>query len=253
MRVCDSMMAGGGIRLLARQMNRARAVMIPFLVVAVVLAAAPRAEATPIGPNATTPAVGIAAPGGTQLDSVYYAAQGAADLLANVGSAVYRNASGFLDFYYQVTNISPAPTFDEVHRLTGSSFAGTPPWITDVWYVINGSAVPCDKCPTGFFQDGTQIPFNMDRSNSGEGSVVGFNFPLGFEVDSNPSETSVLLLIQTNATVYQPGFVSVINSGTVTKPAFEPNIAVTPEPASLLLFGIGLLGTGAAMRRKRKA
>ena len=54
-------------------------------------------------------------------------------------------------------------------------------------------------------------------------------------------------------TEYEPGFVSVINSGAVdAKRAFQPTgTPKAPEPASLVLFGIGLLGTGAALRRKR--
>jgi len=229
-------------------MKQLKTVIVPVLMVAALAMGTARTEAAILGPGLTVPALPTVFPGGTQLDSVYYLNQGAADLIASVGSAVYRSTGGTLDFYYQVTNNSPGPTFDEVHRLTGSSFAG---FTTDVYFVTNGGAVLCTACPGGSFVNGTQEPLNVDRSNSGLGSVVGFNFPLGFEVDSG--ETSVVLLIRTNATVYQPGFVSVINSGTVTRRAFQPGVAVTPEPASLVLFGIGLLGTGAAMRRKRKA
>jgi len=67
----------------------------------------------------------------------------------------------------------------------------------------------------------------------------------------------VALLIRTNATNVQPGFVSVINSGTVTRLAFEPTTTpgdhLVPEPASLAFFGIGLLGIGAAIWRRRQA
>jgi hypothetical protein len=196
------------------------------------------------------PAAGIPFPGGTELDSVYYENVGLANLVVDLSAAVYDN-NGFMDFYYQVSNDS---ALNLVHRLTGSDFSGLdhglPPFVTDVWFVINGGTVPCSACPGGFFETGTQDPLTFDRDDAGE--VVGFNFPTpGFEVD--PGETSLLLLIQTNATTYEPGFVSVINSGTYTDDAFDPNVDIAPEPASLLLFGIGLLGTGAAMRRKRKA
>ena len=213
-----------------------------IVVVAAMTVAAPRAEATVIPPGGAVPAAGIAFPGGTELDSVYYANQTAADLTASVASSVYRSTGGTLDFYYQVTNNSPAPTFDEVHRLTGSSFAG---FITDVWFIINGAAVANTAAPGGTFLTGTADPFTIDRS--GTGSVVGFNFPSpGFDVDAG--ETSLVLLVRTNAPLYAPGFVSVINSGTLTRAAFEPAV---PEPASLALFGVGLLA--AARRRHRTA
>lgn len=230
-----------GIRHLAHR-NKLKTVLVPMLAVAVMAAAATRAEATPIAPGETAGAEGIAFPGGTHVASVYYENVGVANLVTDISAAVFRNFGGFLDFYYQVRNDSAE---NLVHRLTGSAFTG---YLTDVWYVLDGGLVPCSACPGGFFETGTQDPLTFDRDGFGE--VVGFNFPTpDFEV--NPGEASLLLLIRTDATAYGPGFVSVINSGSFTDDAFDPAVQVPDPASSLLLFGIGLLGTG-AMRRKRK-
>jgi hypothetical protein len=231
-----------GIRYLAYR-NRLRTLLVPTMMVAVMAAAATRAEATPIAPGETAGAEGIVFPGGTQLASVYYGNAAAANLVTDISAAVFRNLQGSLDFYYQVRNDSAE---NLVHRLTGSSFTG---YLTDVWYVLDGGVVPCSECPTGFFETGTQDPLTFDRDGFGE--VIGFNFPTpGFEV--NPGEASLVLLIRTDATAYAPGFVSVINSGSFTATAFEPAVQVPEPTSSLLLLGIGLLGTG-AVRRKWKA
>ncbi len=187
---------------------------MPVLIVGALTLGVARADATPLSPGQTDNAAGIPFPGGTELDSVFYENASEATLVVDIASAVYESAGGTLDFYYQVSNDSE---FNLVHRLTGSSFTG---FLTDVWYILDGGVIACAACPDGFFQTGTQNPLTVDRDGPGE--VVGFNFPTpSFEV--NPGESSLVLLIRTNATEWEPGFVSVINSGA------SPNARSSPR------------------------
>lgn len=234
-------------------MRLARAGVLMMMVLGGVAGGVLPAEAIPIAPGTVIPGLGIPFPGGTELASVYYPDESSVDLVATLSSAVFQSDGGTLDFYYQVINNSPTPNADEVFIMTMSSFRE---FITDVWFVLNGSAVTCSACG-GSFADGTQDPLTVNRSNSG--SVVAFNFPNSFTI--NAGETSLALLIRTNATNYSTGSMSVIASGTVTKAAFQPVAApVTdpgpgpvpvPEPASLALLGMGLAAAAAAKRRRQ--
>src|SRR5260370_39175260 len=95
-------------------------------------------------------------------------------------SAVYKEAGGTLDFYYQVTinttagNISGAggcghgggqPACDPIARETDTDFST---WITNLAFRTDGGL-------TGFFVNGTVPPVTGDRNSPG-GNVIGWPF-----------------------------------------------------------------------------
>jgi len=108
---------------------------------------------------------------------------------------------------------------------------------------------------SGFNVDVAQVPVggstnaavSADMNNLG---VVGFNFtpPIGNEL--GPGMETYLLIVNTNATSFVPGTISVIDAATATVNGYAP--AVAPEPSSLCLLGTGLLAAGAGFRRRMR-
>ena len=223
------------------------------------IAVAPCAHAdllgtVPVAPNGTV--VPSLVPPGTYLGTLL-----ASEALAftsftgsdsgTILSAVYEEAGGTLDFYYQVdldatsTNCGGSGQIacDALERVTASSFAGVP---TSVGYLIDGSFLG------NGFTDGTEIPFTTDRSLNS--SVVGFNFNSPGVLGILPGTDSVVFVVSTNATAFTNGFVSVIDGIPSTVTAFEPasgTAVPAPEPGTLTLFSSGLIGLGLAGLRRR--
>jgi PEP-CTERM motif len=134
-----------------------------------------------------------------------------------------------LDFFIEVSNAGPGV---EEH-ITTASFAG---FSTDVGYSSVGVTSGPAAQPAGI------IPNLVDRSS--DGSVVDFNYTT---TNVTSGENTVLLEIQTNATSFIAGTVSVQDGTSGFNAGFAPTSA--PEPGTMVLFGLGFIGLGMAKFR----
>lgn len=200
-----------------------------------------KATATFLAPGGTVVPNSAAPPAGATV----LANTGPESFTSNTGlvsgtalSAVLRDPSNVfgandLDFVYQVMN--SANSIDAIGRLTAINFTG---FLTDVSFTTTGAAVP------GGFVNGSVPPNTADRSLGGD--TVGFNFAANSFL---PGTTSFLLIIQTNATLFQPGTLNIIDGGIASVPAFAPNAPAVPDGGTtLMLLGSALSGLG-VMRR----
>jgi hypothetical protein len=126
-------------------------------------------------------------------------------------SAVYLNAGGTLDFTYQISN--NAGSQGSISLTDALSFAS---WVTDVDYLTNGSALP----GASYLTNGTVTPSQVFRSSVGTGVTVGFDFTAS---NIQPGQTSVVLLIRTNATTFTSGLLGLIAGGGANITAFQPH------------------------------
>lgn len=213
------------------------------LLICFALSGTAQATIIPPGPGAFPPDI-FALSGLTLLDSVSSTETSTSGALTfTLNAAVYSDPSnifgaGDLAFVYQVMNSSTSP--DSVGRVTGIDFTG---FQTDVGYTATGSTLP-----GGMFVDGTVTPQLVDRVHA---DVVGFSFNAPLTLLIGPGDTSVVLVVETDATNYTAGHANVIDGGVSTVDAFQPASGV-PEPATMGLFGAGMLAL-AGIRRSRRA
>lgn len=213
---------------------------------ALVFAGAVQASVLTPGPGASLPDL-FTLSGSTLLASTTLAwTSSTSTMSGSYEAAVYSDpgntfGAGNLDFVYQISN--NAGSTDSVGRVTAINFTS---WSTDIGYVAAGSTLGSG------FVDGTVAPELVDRVSPGDSVGFSFNAPLTTLIA--PGETSTVLVIETNATSYTTGYLTIIDGGATTMAAYGPAGAVTPtvpEPASMLLIGGGLLSLAGIARFRR--
>jgi hypothetical protein len=185
-------------------------------------------------------------PGGSAAPDILSPSTASTQLMSEAGTAIAQTftdgyiatvmsdpnnvfCAGCLDFTYTFSDNGPSVN----ERFTASNFAG---FSVDAGYV------------------GTKgLNVNPQTINrSGDGSVVGFNYFPGTGTNLMSGQTTSILIIETNALYFTTGTFTIQDGSTATIQGYAPSLtAITPEPASLALFGSGLLGAVALIRRKR--
>lgn len=183
-----------------------------------------------------------------QMVAAYNAVIG--NITGSVTSTVYRDpATNFLSFQYTFTNTGAS---DLLRATIGSPQQEWLGWnISDAGADGSGASTAGEVAPVWTTGD----PFFLLRDPLATGAGVTIQWRVGSSGTrlAGPDDISSLIFFETNAPTYQLTNVGLINSGAVSSAqAFAPAplSTIIPEPATIVLLGIGIFGAAASRRRR---